>query len=35
MEQGDFETWQQVTESEAMSLHGLMMASKTLFAACA
>lgn len=28
MEQGDFEIWQQVTENEAMSLHGLMMASE-------
>jgi diphosphomevalonate decarboxylase len=28
MEQGDFETWRQVTENEAMSLHGLMMASE-------
>ena len=27
MEQGDFETWQKITENEAMSLHGLMMAS--------
>lgn len=27
MEQGDFETWRQITENEAMSLHGLMMAS--------
>jgi diphosphomevalonate decarboxylase len=27
MEKGDFDTWTQVTESEAMSLHGLMMAS--------
>ncbi|PLX14760.1 MAG: diphosphomevalonate decarboxylase [Salinivirgaceae bacterium] len=29
MEQGDFDTWQQVVENEAMSLHGLMMASST------